>query len=113
MRNVTEVDLRAPEFREGSPEDYEFRADGEIVRKDRWEKGIRDIVSALGMSRDKFEINDIVRLVKALAEPNPGVLAAVDACKAMYGDFSAEEVNQESRSIRDAWCAGKVLREAP
>ena len=63
-RKVTENDLRCPEFRDVSPEDYEFRADGKIVRKDRWEQGIRSIVSILEMSRDEFEIGDVVERIR-------------------------------------------------
>ena len=37
-REVTEADFRMPEFKDAEPKDYEFRADGKIVRKDRWEK---------------------------------------------------------------------------
>lgn len=50
MREVTEKDLRAPEYRDGEPSDYEFRADGKVVRKDRWEQGIRQIAGICGMS---------------------------------------------------------------
>ena len=39
-RMVTEEDFRMPEFRGAKVEDYEFRKDGKIVRKDRWERGI-------------------------------------------------------------------------
>lgn len=71
-REVAERDLRAPEFAEGSPEDYEFRADGKIVRKDRWERGIRRIVSILDMARSDFEIDDVVEKVRQLKESSEG-----------------------------------------
>lgn len=67
-RTVTEQDLRAPEFMDGSPEDYEFRADGKIVRKDRWERGIGSIVSILGWSRREYEISEVVEQVRTFAE---------------------------------------------
>lgn len=73
-REVTERDFRAPEFRDADPKDYEFRADGKIVRKDRWETGIHDIRAALGDRRREFEIQDIVMAVRALVsivEPQP------------------------------------------
>lgn len=65
-RVVTERDLRMPEFRDANVEDLEFREDGKIVRKDRWERGIRSIRYALGDNRAEFEIEDIVAAVRAL-----------------------------------------------
>lgn len=55
-RPVTEADFRRPEFRDAKPEDYEFRGDGRIVRKDRWETTVRNIAEMFGAdSRDGFE----------------------------------------------------------
>lgn len=71
MRNVTERDLRMPEFRDAALEDLEFREDGKIVRKDRWEMGIRRIRTALGDSRSEFEVEDVVQAVKALVQALP------------------------------------------
>jgi hypothetical protein len=68
-RAVRECDFRRPEFRDADPKDYEFRDDGKIVRKDRWEMGIRKIVSRLGMSRGDFEIDDVADAVSALKVP--------------------------------------------
>ena len=70
-RKVTEQDFRCPEFRDANPDDYEFRADGKIVRKDRWEQGVRSIVSILGMSRNEFEIDDVVIRVRTLVDNQP------------------------------------------
>lgn len=70
-RQVTEQDFRMPEFRDADPKDYEFRADGKIVRKDRWESGIHRIRSVLGDSRREFEIDDIVSAVNALVATIP------------------------------------------
>lgn len=67
-REVTEQDLRMPVFRDAKLEDLEFRDDGVIVRRDRWEMGFRSIVNALGMSRTKFEIPEVVDRVRALVE---------------------------------------------
>jgi len=50
-REVMEKDLRAPEYREGKPEDYEFRSDGKIVRKDRFKRGMQDIPARAGIPR--------------------------------------------------------------
>jgi hypothetical protein len=65
-REVTEFDLRAPEFQrhDVKPEDYEFRDDGKVVRKDRWETTVRNIVSILGWSRQEFELPDVVAEVR-------------------------------------------------
>lgn len=73
-RMVTEEDFRMPEFRGAKVEDYEFRKDGKIVRKDRWERGIYRINEALGDPRREFEIDDIVSAVRALVaaiDPQP------------------------------------------
>lgn len=70
-REVTERDFRMPEFRDADPKDYEFREDGKVVRKDRWEMGIRRIRSALGDQRREFEIEDIVSAVNALVATLP------------------------------------------
>jgi len=70
-RTVTEQDLRAPEFKDGVPGEYEFRSDGKIVRKDRWERGIRKIFSALNMPVGDFEIDDVVEKVRGLVASAP------------------------------------------
>jgi len=71
-RTVTERDFRKPEFADADPNDYEFRADGAVVRKDRWETGIRRIHSVLGMNvRSEFEISDIVSVVESLVAAQP------------------------------------------
>lgn len=65
MRQVTERDFRKPEFIDAKPEDYEFRGDGAVVRKDRWEQGIRSIAAIFGVGQ-KFEIVELVSKVEAL-----------------------------------------------
>jgi hypothetical protein len=66
-REVTERDFRRPEFRDADPKDYEFREDGAIVRKDRWETAIHRIRVRLGDRRREFEVDDMVAAVAALA----------------------------------------------
>ncbi|AMX20217.1 hypothetical protein IEC338SC_3103 [Acinetobacter pittii] len=46
---VTEFDLRRPEFQDPmlKPEDFEFDGDGNIVRKDRFEKLTRKLYGGL------------------------------------------------------------------
>lgn len=64
-RAVTERDLRIPEFRDvEDPDSLEFRKDGKIVRKDRWEKTIYWIVGIVGWSRREFELSDLVNEVE-------------------------------------------------
>ena len=66
MKQATERDFRMPEFRDANPDDYEIRADGRPVRKDRWENGIRQIVGILGWSRQDFEVPDVVKRVEEI-----------------------------------------------
>lgn len=66
-RPVTERDFRMPEFRDAKVEDYEFRADGKLVRRDRWERGIHSIRFAVGLDGREFEIDDVVKRVEELA----------------------------------------------
>lgn len=65
-RPVTEQDFRRPEFRDAKVEDYEFRADGALVRKDRWEQGIHRIHNIVGRIGREFEIGDVVSAVEKL-----------------------------------------------
>lgn len=71
MRTVNERDFRMPEFIDANPEDYEFRADGKIVRKDRWEQAVQKIRNRLGDNRREFEIQDIINAVEALVDSLP------------------------------------------
>lgn len=57
---VTEKDIRIPEFRDADVKDLEFRSDGKIVRKDRWETGFHKVVAILGLNNRDFEIQDVV-----------------------------------------------------
>lgn len=63
---VTERDFRMPEFRDAKVEDYEIRADGKVVRKDRWETGIHQIQGIVGSRRNEFEISEVVDAVYKL-----------------------------------------------
>lgn len=68
-RTVTERDLRMPQFRDADPEDLEFRDDGKLVRKDRWETGFQKVANAMKMNRGSgFEIPDVVDAVVEMAE---------------------------------------------
>lgn len=68
MREVTERDFRMPEYRDAKVEDYEFRADGKLVRKDRWERGIQRIRELVGINDLEFEISDVIEEVERLVD---------------------------------------------
>lgn len=64
-------DFIIPEFRGKDPKDYEVREDGKVVRKDRWENGIRRIRSMLVEAKllpdsAEFEIVDVINAVDKL-----------------------------------------------
>lgn len=68
-RPVTERDLRMPEFRDADPKDLEFRDDGKLVRKDRWENGLRSVANAVGLPmHGNVEIYQVVDAVVEMAE---------------------------------------------
>jgi hypothetical protein len=72
-RTVIEADFRLPEFRDAKTEDYEFRADGKIVRKDRFVTGMNKIASVLDLNgRHGFEIEDVIGKVKLLMDEKAG-----------------------------------------
>ncbi|WP_122663549.1 hypothetical protein [Pseudomonas viridiflava] len=65
-REVTELDFRKPEFRNEKVKDYEFRADGAIVRKDRWVTGMHLVAALVGSTRGGFEIDTVIEQVRQL-----------------------------------------------
>jgi hypothetical protein len=67
-REVNELDFRMPQYRDAKVEDYEFRDDGVLVRKDRWERGIGSIRFLVGVDGREFEIPDVVAAVRKLVE---------------------------------------------
>lgn len=66
-RQVTELDFRQPQYRHAKVEDYEFRADGALVRKDRWECAIGTIRHLVGVDGREFEIEQVVDAVRELS----------------------------------------------
>lgn len=78
MREVTEKDFRMPEFRDAKVEDYEFRHDEKLVRKDRWETAIGTIRHLVGVDRRAFEIPDVVEAVRALVGDQQGWVQSAD-----------------------------------
>lgn len=64
-------DFIIPEFRGKNPKDYEVREDGKVVRKDRWQNGIRRIRNMLIEAKllpdsVEFEIIDVINAVDKL-----------------------------------------------
>lgn len=64
-------DFIIPEFRGKKISDYEVRADGKVVRKDRWENGIhciRNLLVGAELLPDsaEFEIIDVINAVEKL-----------------------------------------------
>jgi hypothetical protein len=112
-RAVTERDFRRPEFLDAKPEDYEFDGDGRVVRKDRWETGIRRIVGILAEhrlgpgSRRQFEIAEVVDQVRTLASDNQEIrkCAYVLAMRVLQSDLVLDDVEI---AARDGFVSGGV-----
>jgi len=77
-REVNELDFRMPEYRDAKVEDYEFRADGALVRKDRWERGIVSIRFLVGIEGREFEIPEVVEAVRKLVETDASWVSVSD-----------------------------------
>jgi hypothetical protein len=58
MREVTEDDLRMPEFRGVNLDQLEFREDGAIVRKDRWETAVRRVANLVAEYDREFDVQN-------------------------------------------------------
>lgn len=59
--------MRDPRWIGCEPADLEWREDGTLAHKDRWERGIREIAGIVGMDpRSGFEVADVVRRVHDL-----------------------------------------------
>ena len=65
-RPVTERDVRIPQFQDADLSDLEFREDGNVVRKDRWEMALRRIKWVVGDNRRDFDVLDVVEAVEWL-----------------------------------------------
>lgn len=75
QEQVTEFDLRKEEFKDArlTPEMFEFDKDGNVVRKDRFEAGMRQmhgiLIEAGVMSpREPWTVDDVVKNMKHLIE---------------------------------------------
>lgn len=103
-REVTERDFRMPEFMDARTEDYEFRDDGKLVRKDRWERGIHTIRSLVGMNGREFEIPEVVQAVRVLVSEKEGWITIKDA--------EREDLPMEGVTVSLRLNEGSVLRNA-
>ena len=86
---VTERDIRMPEFRDAKLEDLEFDASGAVVRKDRFEKSMRKIAGILhglnGLSpRDGWTCEQVVDAVQMLKERNTERSEVIENYKPNY-----------------------------
>ena len=77
-RAVTESDFRLPEYRDAKVDEYEFRSDGKLVRKDRWYCAVISITCLVGQSTRDFEIDEVVEAVRVLAEKEEGWIEVED-----------------------------------
>lgn len=88
-RIVTEQDFRRAEFRNQDPKDYEFREDGKIMRKDRWEKAMYSIADIVGKPfHGETEIADVIARVESLFEATEGFDLGIDHAFLMARRFA-------------------------
>jgi hypothetical protein len=71
LRARWKAEAEVSELRRESPittadDAWETRNDGQRVRKDRWETGIRRIVGILYGNRTEFEVDEVVEYVRVL-----------------------------------------------
>ena len=81
-KQVTERDIRLPQFQDAVLEDLEFDASGDVVRKDRFEKAIRKISSMLhginGLSPcESWTVEQVVEAVRMLKDGETGIPEAI------------------------------------
>ena len=101
-----ERDLRAAEFSEGKPDEYEFRSDGKIVRKDRFQRGMRDIAAIVFGSGHDYEIVDVIKAIHNLQ----GVRldGALDMARDVFeSEPKALEVIEYLKAVLDTQRKGK------
>ena len=106
-RPVTERDFRMPEFRDAIVEDYEFRADGKLVRKDRWERAVHSIRHLVSQDRGEFEIPEVVQAVRDLVSQVEGWNELSPSLASDEQDFPCE--NQQIDVLLED---GSILRNA-
>lgn len=67
-REVTEKDFRMEQYRDARVEDYEFRSDGALVRKDRWEMAVQRVRELMGINAREFEIPEVIEAVERMVK---------------------------------------------
>lgn len=112
-REVTERDFRMPEFRDAKPEDYEFRADGQLVRKDRWMTAVGRIRGLMGFDARSFEIADVIDAVERLSETYAGWRAPGEAAdEAPDDDLCVDVLLLDGSVLADVKC-GRAANGTP
>lgn len=113
MKQVSERDVRMPEFREANLDDLEFDGTGEVVRKDRWEMAIRSIVGMLEdhghatIRRRKFGIPEVLTAVCEClnGEPAQNLQQLCDWAVASWKLEVQDRplINKNRRTLDDTW----------
>lgn len=70
-KQVTESDIRLPQFKDAKLEDLEFDPSGEVVRKDRFYTGMKRmngilIEHGISSARDSWTVDEVVNKFKIL-----------------------------------------------
>lgn len=111
-RPVTERDLRAPEFADCEPEDMELLDDGRIVRRDRWQSGLKNMLDLLGVTDEDAGMNEAIDRIRDLQEAagklpdaqadRATLLTALRAVKQMVGlpNAATKTINTALAAIR-------------
>lgn len=112
QREVTEQDFRMPEFRDARVEDYEFRDDGKLVRKDRWERAVQSIRHLVGNNKREFEIDEVIEAVRVLARDVEGWVSikSTEPGDLPYGDARLEVRLVDGSVLKNATCERRSMR---
>ena len=82
--------------------ELETRADGELVRVDRWEWGIRRIVALLWGNRHAFEVDEVVDAVRGLV-PTPND-DDESLCATVQNDYAVPAVQPQDDCAPNHFC---------
>ena len=99
MNKVTELDFRLPEFRDANPNDYEFRRDGKIVRKDRWERAVHSIQQLVLPGAREFEIEEVVAAVAGWTIATNNAWEDLDLLDDIVGCMPEIDIRLENGSV--------------